>query len=157
MGNMIKHNTIKETVYAAMDVMNSVSTRTNISYVPAVAKANRLNRSVGFGIMGHHGYIAENYILFGSEEDIDLIDVFFAQVNYYSLVHSMQKAKETKQKFYQFETSKYADGSYFNGRGAVLPKTDKVKEIFKDIYIPTGYRDWETDRKSTRLNSSHRL
>ena len=21
----------------------------------------------------------------------------------------------------------------------------------------TGYRDWETDRKSTRLNSSHRL
>ena len=23
--------------------------------------------------------------------------------------------------------------------------------------IPGGYRDWETDRKSTRLNSSHRL
>ena len=27
-------------------------------------------RSVGFGIMGHHGYIAENYIAFGSEEDL---------------------------------------------------------------------------------------
>jgi ribonucleoside-diphosphate reductase alpha chain len=159
MGNMIKHNTIKETVYAAMDVMNSVSTRTNISYVPAVAKANRLNRSVGFGIMGHHGYIAENYILFGSEEDIDLIDVFFAQVNYYSLVHSMQKAKETKQKFYQFETSKYADGSYFNGRGSVLPKTDKVKEIFKDIYLPTD-ADWKQLKKDVMtygLYNSHRL
>ena len=23
--------------------------------------------------------------------------------------------------------------------------------------LPAGYRDWETDRKSTRLNSSHRL
>ena len=23
--------------------------------------------------------------------------------------------------------------------------------------IKVGYRDWETDRKSTRLNSSHRL
>jgi ribonucleoside-diphosphate reductase alpha chain len=159
MGNMIKHNTIKETVFAAMDVMNSVSTRTNISYVPAVAKANRLNRSVGFGIMGHHGYIAENYILFGSEEDIDLIDVFFAQVNYYSLVHSMEKAKATKQKFYQFETSKYADGSYFDGRGAVLPKTDKVKEIFKDIDLPTD-ADWQQLKKDVMtygLYNSHRL
>jgi ribonucleoside-diphosphate reductase alpha chain len=159
MGNMIKHNTIKETVYAAMDVMNSVSTKTNISYVPAVAKANRLNRSVGFGIMGHHGYIAENYILFGSEEDIDLIDVFFATINYYSLVHSMEKAKATKQKFYQFETSKYADGTYFDGRGQVLPKSDKVKELFKDVYIPTN-EDWKKlkqDVMTHGLYNSHRL
>ena len=28
------------------------------------------------------------------------------------------------------------------------------KFVMKDI--PLGYRDWETDRKSTRLNSSHR-
>ena len=159
MGNMIKHNTIKETVFAAMDVMNSVSNKTNISYVPAVAKANRLNRSVGFGIMGHHGYIAENYILFGSEEDIDLIDVFFASINYYSLVHSMEKAKATKQKFYQFETSKYADGTYFDGRGQVLPTSDKVKELFKDVYIPTN-EDWKKlkqDVMTHGLYNSHRL
>jgi ribonucleoside-diphosphate reductase alpha chain len=159
MGNMIKHNTIKETVFAAMDIMNSVSTRTNISYVPPVAKANRLNRSVGFGIMGHHGYIAENYILFGSEEDVDLIDVFFNAVNYYSLVHSMEKAKVTKQKFFQFETSKYADGSYFNGRGAVYPKTEKVKEILKDIALPTE-QDWQQlkqDVMTYGLYNSHRL
>ena len=111
MKNMIVHNTIKETVFAAMDMMNSVSNKTNIAHVPAVAKANRLNRSVGFGIMGHHGFIAENYIAYGSEENIDLIDVFFNMVNYYSLVHSMEKAKETGEKFYNFETSKYADGS----------------------------------------------
>ena len=159
MGNMIKHNTIKETVFAAMDVMNSVSNKTNISYVPAVAKANRLNRSVGFGIMGHHGYIAENYILFGSEEDIDLIDVFFATINYYSLVHSMEKAKATKQKFYQFETSKYADGTYFDGRGQVLPTSEKVKELFKDVYIPTN-EDWKKlkqDVMTHGLYNSHRL
>jgi ribonucleoside-diphosphate reductase alpha chain len=159
MGNMIKHNTIKETVFAAMDVMNSVSNKTNISYVPAVAKANRLNRSVGFGIMGHHGYIAENYILFGSEEDIDLIDVFFATINYYSLVHSMEKAKATKQKFYQFETSKYADGTYFDGRGQVLPKSEKVKELLKDVYIPTN-EDWKKlkqDVMTHGLYNSHRL
>ena len=36
--------------------------------------------------------------------------------------------------------------------------TEEEKEIFKIArkYLKTGYRDWETDRKSTRLNSSHR-
>src|SRR5690554_2157203 len=159
MGNMIKHNTIKETVFAAMDIMNSVSNKTDIVHVPAVAKANRLNRSVGFGIMGHHGFIAENYIMYGSDENLDLIDVFFSIVNYYSLVHSMEKAKETGEKFYRFEKSKYADGSYFDGRGQILPKTDKVKEIFKDIYIPTN-DDWlqlKEDVMTYGLYNSHRL
>ena len=77
----------------------------------------------------------------------------------YSLVHSMEKAKETGEKFYNFETSKYADGSYFEGRGQILPKTDKVKEIFKDIYIPTN-DDWKKlkdDVMTYGLYNSHRL
>ncbi len=159
MGNMIKHNTIKETVFAAMDVMNSVSGNTDITYVPAVAKANRLNRSVGFGIMGHHGFIAENYILYGSSENIELVDVFFNMINYYSLEHSMLKAKETGLKFHRFEKSKYADGSYFDGRGQILPTSDKVKEIFKNIYIPTD-NDWlqlKEDVMTYGLYNSHRL
>lgn len=159
MGNMMKHNTIKETVFGAMDVMNSVSNQTDIKHVPAVAKANRLNRAVGFGIMGHHGYIAENYIMYGSDENIDLIDVFFNIVNYYSLVHSMEKAKETGEKFHRFEKSKYADGSYFDGRGQILPKTDKVKELFKNVYIPTD-DDWlqlKEDVMTHGLYNSHRL
>ena len=159
MGNMMKNNSIKETTFAAMDIMNSVSDKTNISYVPAVAKANRLNRSIGMGIMGHHGYIAENYILFGSEEDIDLIDVFFAQLNFYSLVHSMEKAKKTSLKFYQFESSTYASGTYFDTHTAVYPKTEKVKSLFKDIYIPTE-EDWAQLKKDVMtfgLYNSHRL
>lgn len=159
MGNMMKHKTIKETVRAAMDIMNSVSTKTDISYVPAVAKANRLNRSIGFGIMGHHGYIVENYIAYGSEENIDLIDVFFNAVNYYSLEYSMELAKETGQKFYRFEQSKYADGSYFKGRGEILPKTDKVKALFDGMQLPTN-EDWKLLKENVKkygLYNSHRL
>lgn len=159
MGNMIKHNTIEETVYAAMEIMNSVSEKTNIAHVPAVARANRIMRSVGFGIMGHHGYIAENYIAFGSEEDIDLIDVFFSLVNFYSLKHSMNKAKETGLKFYGFERSTYADGTYFKDRGPVLPKTDVVKELLKDITIPTQ-EEWnqlQDDVMVYGLYNSNRL
>lgn len=159
MGNMIKNNTIKETVYAAMDVMNSVSNKTNIAYVPAVAKANRLNRSVGFGIMGHHGFIAENYIAFGSEEDIDLVDVFFNMLNFYSLKHSMEKAKETGEVFDQFWLSDYASGKYFDLRGAIYPKTEQVKEIFKHIHIPTEqeWQELKADVMKYGLYNSHRL
>lgn len=159
MGNMIKHNSIKETVYSAMDVMNSVSEKTNLTYVPAVAKANNLMRSVGFGIMGHHGFIAENYISFGSKEDIELIDVFFNMVNYYSLEHSMLKAKETGQKFYRFEDSDYASGKYFENRKAIYPKLEIIKELFKDIYIPSD-DDWQnlkTNVMQYGLYNSNRL
>jgi ribonucleoside-diphosphate reductase alpha chain len=141
MGNMIKHNSIRETVRAAMDIMNSVSDRTHISYVPAVAKANQLNRSIGLGIMGHHGFIAENYIAYGSDENLDLIDVFFNNINFYSLQYSMELAKDTGKTFYKFETSQYADGSYFDGRGQILPKTEKVQEIFEGIHLPTN-EEW---------------
>ncbi|CAP18374.1 Ribonucleotide reductase, alpha subunit (Coenzyme B12-dependent [Candidatus Phytoplasma mali] len=159
MGNMIKNNSIKETVFMAMEVMNSVALNTDIAYVPGVAKANRLNRSVGFGIMGHHEFIAKNFIFFGSEEDLDLIDVFFNAVNYYSLLHSMQKAKTTGQKFFNFSKSKYADGSYFNNRGEILPKNIKVKNIFKHIKLPSN-KDWtelKTNVIKYGLYNSHRL
>ncbi len=159
MRNMIINNSIRETVFAAMDVMNSVSEKTDITYVPGISKANRLNRSVGFGIMNHHGFIAENFIAFGSPEDIELCDVFFNLVNYYSLEHSCLKAKETGRRFDQFEQSKYADGSYFEGRGAIYPQSEKVKEIFADIYIPSD-EDWanlKSDVMEHGLYNSHRL
>ncbi|NLL68798.1 MAG: class 1b ribonucleoside-diphosphate reductase subunit alpha [Acholeplasmataceae bacterium] len=158
-GNMIENNTIKETVFAAMDVMNSVSKNTELKHVPGVYKANNLMRSVGFGMMGLHGFLAKNMILYGSEESIELVDVFFNIVNYYSLVHSNQKAIETKEIFYTFETSKYADGTYFDNRGAIYPKSEEVAKIFENIYIPTD-EDWNKLKESVMkhgLYNSHRL
>ena len=159
MTNMMNNKTIKETVFAAMDIMNSVYEKTNLSYVPGVAKANRLMRSVGFGIMGHHGYIAEKKIHFGSKEDLELIDVFFNLINYWSLVHSMNKAKETGQKFFGFELSSYADGSYFDNRGEIKPTLEKVIPLFEGIYIPTD-EDWKKLKEDVMeygLYNSNRL
>ncbi|MDV3143561.1 MAG: class 1b ribonucleoside-diphosphate reductase subunit alpha [Candidatus Phytoplasma australasiaticum] len=159
MGNMIKNKNIKETVFLAMELMNSVSEKSNIHYVPGVCKANRLNRSVGFGMMGHHSFLAENMIEFGSDENLELIDVFFNAVNYYSLLHSNLKAKKTGKKFFQFELSTYASGEYFTNRKAILPTFPKIKDIFKDIELPTD-KDWQELRKSVikyGLWNSHRL
>lgn len=159
MANMMNNKSIKETVFAAMDIMNSVSEKTDLTYVPAVARANKIMRSVGFGIMGHHGYIAEKFIGFGSKEDIELIDVFFNIINYWSLVHSMNKAKETGLKFYGFEDSDYATGKYFENRGQILPTLDKVVPLFEGIYIPTD-EDWaqlKNDVMEFGLYNSNRL
>lgn len=159
MTNMMNHKKIKETVFAAMDIMNSVSEKTDISYVPGVAKANKLMRSVGFGIMGHHGYVAEKKIHFGSKDDLELIDVFFNIVNYWSLVHSMNKAKETGQKFYGFEFSDYANGKYFENRGEIRPTREKVIPLFDGIYVPTN-EDWKNlknDVMKYGLYNSNRL
>lgn len=157
--NMMDNKMIKESVYAAMDIMNSVSDKTDIAHVPAVAKANRLMHSVGFGMMGLHAYLAKNYIAYGSEESIELVDVFFNMINYYSLQHSMEKAKETQTVFYGFEDSKYADGSYFDDRKAIYPKSDKVKSLFEGIYIPSD-EDWNQLKKYVMeygLYNSNRL
>ncbi|MFR0367903.1 class 1b ribonucleoside-diphosphate reductase subunit alpha [Candidatus Phytoplasma palmae] len=159
MENMIKNNSIKETVFSAMEIMNSVSLKTEISYVPAVFKANKLNRSVGFGIMGHHGFIAKEMIEFGSPEDIELIDVFFNIVNFHSLSHSNLKAKETGEKFFKFEESTYANGKYFEDKKAIFPKLEKIKKIFEGIEIPTD-EEWNQLKKNVikyGLYNSHRL
>lgn len=157
--NMVENNTIKDTVYAAMDVMNSVSDDFSIEHVPGVAKANRLMRSVGFGMMNLHGFFAKNLMAYGSEESIEFSDVYFNIVNFYSLEYSMIRAKETGQVFHGFETSTYANGTYFDGRGNIAPTSEKIASIFKDIHIPTE-KEWETLKKNVAkygLYNSHRL
>ena len=58
----------------------------------------------------------------------------------------------------------HSDGSPFPGHEHPVPMaiaTQKpVRDVVMGVYRPKthdrpGYRDWETDRKSTRLNSSH--
>ena len=47
------------------------------------------------------------------------------------------------------------------GDDLILPLPDELLEEVGwregDVLVWEIYRDWETDRKSTRLNSSHRL
>lgn len=158
-GNMMKNKALRQTVESAMEVMNSVSRNTNISSVPAVARANKLNHSIGLGMMGLHGYLAENYIVYGSEESLEFVDVFFNIINYYSLKYSNEEAIKTGQVFYNFSESTYASGEYFSGRGQILPASEKVKSLFEGIYIPTD-EDWQDLKISVMsfgLYNSHRL
>lgn len=157
--NMMENKEIKQTVEAAMDIMNSVSDKTNITQVPTVAKANREMHSVGLGMMNMHGFLAKNYIPYGSPESLEFADVFFNMVNYYSLKYSMEKAKETGTVFYDFENSTYASGKYFENRGEILPKSEQIIQLFEGMDIPTN-KDWkqlEKDVKKYGVYNSFRM
>ena len=59
-------------------------------------------------------------------------------MNYWTLVESNNIARERGITFHNFEKSDYANGSYFDKyvTGEFVPKSDRVKELFKDVFIP---------------------
>lgn len=159
--NVMANKSIEKTVKLAVDALTVVSESTNIKNAPAVARANRQMRSIGLGAMNLHGYLAQNRIAYESEEARDFANVFFALVNYWSLVRSMELAKETGSTFEGFEGSTYADGSYFDKYvvGDFRPKTEKVAKLFEGVEIPERI-DWvrlEDNVRKHGLYHSYRL
>ncbi|MCY8466597.1 class 1b ribonucleoside-diphosphate reductase subunit alpha [Bacillus atrophaeus] len=167
--NVMNNKSIEKAVKLAVDSLTHVSETTDIRNAPAVSRANKAMKSIGLGAMNLHGYLAQNGIAYESEEARDFANVFFALVNYWSLVRSMEIAKETGSTYEGYEGSTYASGEYFRKYAYVdeqnseyidcFPKTEKVKALFKDIWIPDGL-DWhhlELDVQEYGLYHSYRL
>ncbi|MED3230348.1 class 1b ribonucleoside-diphosphate reductase subunit alpha [Bacillus velezensis] len=161
--NVMKNGDFETIVKLSVDALTRVSETSNIKNAPAVARANREMRSIGLGAMNLHGYLAQNGIAYESEEARDFANVFFALVNYWSLVRSMELAKETGSTYEGFEGSTYAEGSYFNKytnhRKKFLPKTAKVAALFEGVFIPdhTYWTDLANDIEEYGLYHSYRL
>lgn len=135
---------VKEAVKSAMHALTVVSDVTDINMVPSIAKANRELHSVGLGAMNLHGYLAKNFVMYESFEALDFANTFFMMVNFHSLETSMEIAKERNETFKGFDKSEYANGRYFDMylERDYLPQSDKVKEMFEGIHIPT-IEDWQ--------------
>jgi len=151
--NVMAGGSIENAVKLAVDALTVVSESTNIKNAPAVAKANHEMRSIGLGAMNLHGYLAQNGIAYESEEARDFANVFFATVNYWTLVRSNELAQETGSTFEGYVGSTYASGEYFEKyfEGDYRPKTDKVRALFKDIVIPTPL-EWGVLRDNVSLH-----
>lgn len=159
--NVMANRDFESIVKLSVDALTRVSETSNIKNAPAVARANREMRSIGLGAMNLHGYLAQNGIAYESEEARDFANVFFALVNYWSLVRSMELAKETGSTYEGFEGSTYADGSYFDKyvAGDFRPKTEKVARLFEGVAIPDAL-EWRTLRVNVMMNGlyhSYRL
>ena len=143
--NIMDDKNMYEAVFAAMKALTAVSNMSHIDNAPGVVKANDELHSVGLGVMNLHGYLAKNLIPYDSDEAKEFADVFFAAMNYYSILASMHIARKTKTKFKDFEKSEYAKGTYFDKyiEQDFLPKTPLVKALFEGMDLPTQ-ENWAT-------------
>jgi ribonucleoside-diphosphate reductase alpha chain len=138
-----KTNNFKEVIHVAVDSLTTVARKTSIDEVPSVKNGNEAFRSIGLGAMNLHGYLAKNMINYESREARDFANVFFAMVRFYALQRSMELARKYTP-FKHFEKSEYAKGTALTQyiEKPHTPKTERVKELFEGIYIPTQ-EDWK--------------
>lgn len=143
--NVMEHKNMYEAVFAAMKALTSVSNMSHVDNAPGVIKANDELHSVGLGVMNLHGYLAKNLIPYDSDEAKEFADVFFAAMNYYSILASMHIARKTKTTFKDFDKSEYANGNYFTKylENDYLPKSPIIAQLFEGIDLPTK-ENWIT-------------
>ncbi|MDT2832223.1 class 1b ribonucleoside-diphosphate reductase subunit alpha [Vagococcus carniphilus] len=141
--NLMDSPNFGKSVRAMTRALTYITDASDIEVVPSIQNGNRLNHTIGLGAMGLHTYFAKNQMEYGSEESLEFTDIYFMLLNYWTLVESNNIAKERKESFYQFEKSDYANGSYFDSyiNEPILPTSDKIKELFKGIEIPSA-EDW---------------
>ncbi|WP_054952869.1 class 1b ribonucleoside-diphosphate reductase subunit alpha [Flaviflexus massiliensis] len=138
-----------KTIGTAIRALTAVSEESDISSVPSIEKGNRLSHAIGLGQMNLHGFLGRERIHYGSEEALDFTNIYFYTVLFHALTESNKLAIEKKQAFHNFEKSDYASGKFFTKyvEQEWAPKTERVKELFKDIHIPTQ-ADWEALKSS---------
>ena len=151
--NTMKSKDIRNIVHTAVDALTCVSILSNVNNAPSISKANRDFHSIGLGAMNLHGFLAKNHINYESDEARDFVRTFFMIINYYSIEKSMLIAKEKNEKFKYFDKSEYASGVYFNKylEEDFAPKTDIIKNIFKDISIP-NINKWDKLKNEVMKN-----
>ncbi|MFV0247187.1 MAG: ribonucleoside-diphosphate reductase subunit alpha [Mycoplasmatales bacterium] len=159
--NLMEQNEFEFTVENAIRSLTSVSNLSNIKNAPGISKANVDFHSVGLGVMNLHGYLTKVNIPYESDKAIELTDALFTCINYYSIKASNKMAQELNATFKYFEKSTYATGEYFNRYydKEFEFKDEKVKELFKDIKLPTiqDWKDLASVVKESGLYHSYRM
>ncbi|AEG72401.1 ribonucleotide reductase of class Ib (aerobic), alpha subunit [Mycoplasma haemofelis str. Langford 1] len=152
---------LEETIEVAMRALSMVSDISSIANAPGVRKANSELHSVGLGAMNLAGFLAKNKLHYDSPEAVEFASVLFAAINFFSIKASCLIAQERKKTFEGFEKSDYYSGVYFLKylENDYLPKSDVVKELFKDMKLPTR-EDWQELAKKVKecgLYNAYRL
>ena len=143
--NYLESGRHEQAIDTAMRALSAVSDLSNIESVPSIANANANLRAVGLGAMNLAGLYGKYEIMYGDEDSLELADLLFATINYYSIRSSMQQAYE-RSPFKGREGSKYGDGTFFTPYTSKEWKATrpKVKAIFEanNFEIPSK-EDWE--------------
>ena len=142
--NLMQSPDFERSIEVAVRALTFVTDHSSIDAVPTVKNGNQKAHTIGLGAMGLHTFFALNQMEYGSPESIEVTDLYFRLLNFYTLKASHKIAKERGVTFDRFEKSAYASGTYFDAytESDVEIKSEKVKEIFANLPIPT-VEDWK--------------
>lgn len=142
--NLMQSPDFERSIEVAVRALTFVTDHSSIDAVPTVKNGNQKAHTIGLGAMGLHTFFALNQMEYGSPESIEVTDLYFRLLNFYTLKASHKIAKERGVTFDGFEKSAYASGTYFDAyiESDVELKSEKVKEIFANLPIPTA-EDWK--------------
>ena len=134
-----------QTVDISIRALTAVSEMSYIESVRSIADGNAKSHAIGLGQMNLHGYLAREHMHYGSPEALDFTNMYFYAIAFHAIKASNKLAIEKKQKFDNFENSKYATGEFFAKYidQEWKPKTTRVEELFAKagIALPTQ-ADW---------------
>lgn len=142
--NLMASSDFGKDVRTMLRALTYVTDNSAIDVVPSVKNGNDKYHAVGLGAMNLHGFLAKNKIQYGSPEALEFTDIYFMLLNYWTLVESNNIAIRKNQTFFEFEKSKYADGSYFDmylNENDFEFKHECVKKLFEGIFIPK-HKEW---------------
>ena len=142
--NLMQSPDFERSIEVAVRALTFVTDHSSIDAVPTVKNGNQKAHTIGLGAMGLHTFFALNQMEYGSPESIEVTDLYFRLLNFYTLKASHKIAKERGITFDGFEKSAYASGTYFDAytESDVEIKSEKVKEIFENLPIPMA-EDWK--------------
>ena len=142
--NLMQSPDFERSIEVAVRALTFVTDHSSIDAVPTVKNGNQKAHTIGLGAMGLHTFFALNQMEYGSPESIEVTDLYFRLLNFYTLKASHKIAKERGVTFDGFEKSAYASGTYFDvyTESDVEIKSEKVKEIFANLPIPTA-ENWK--------------
>lgn len=162
-GAMMESEDFSGAIRRAVRALTMVSDSTDIAVCPQVKKGNDESHSIGLGAMNLHGFLGSNKIMYGSEESLDFVNVFFATQRFWALKESCRIAQKRGASFVGFDGSDYNkttdDGysvalhNYTSGKWETIPHTDKVAELFDKVGNPYPDRyDWQQLDEEIRKN-----
>ena len=151
--NLMQSPDFERSIEVAVRALTFVTDHSSIDAVPTVKNGNQKAHTIGLGAMGLHTFFALNQMEYGSPESIEVTDLYFRLLNFYTLKASHKIAKERGVTFDGFEKSAYASGTYFDAytESDVEIKSEKVKEIFVNLPILTA-EDWKQLKADVMAN-----
>jgi ribonucleoside-diphosphate reductase alpha chain len=142
--NLSKINTqddIKRVVPTAIRMLDNVI-ELNFYPLRKVKTTNLETRAIGLGVMGEAQMLAENSIVWGSNEHFMKIDEILDNISYNAILASSELSIE-KGKYPTFEGSNWSKG--------IMPK-DHAKSELNNIIYRDSKNDWDTLREKIKTD-----